>query len=81
MGKPRKWSKRKWVDVFSGPQFRTYSSPRKFQLCLTIESYQGDGVFHFSVHLMNRALAFEFPYEGNRPNPGIHWVLFKGKRT
>lgn len=79
--KPSKWSERSWADVFSGAQFRTYSSPRNFQLSFYMASFQGDGIVHFSVHLMNKALAFEFPYTGDKPDPGMYWTLFKGKRS
>ncbi len=79
--KPSKWSERSWAGAFFGPQFRTYSSPWKFQLSFYMASFQGDGFVHFSVHLMNKALAFEFPYTGAKPDPEIRWTLFKGKRS
>lgn len=50
-----------WLDGLVHPQFRTYYSPRPFQISLTNESFQGDWLFHFSVHVNHKALAFECP--------------------
>lgn len=76
--RPDKWSERSWVDAFEGWQFRTFKSPRMIQVCLSIDNYQGDGVFHLSVHLRNKALALEFPF--NASNLNFHqyqWKLVK----
>jgi hypothetical protein len=75
--KPKRWSDRKYYDVCSGWQFRTFPSKRYLQICLSIDDWQGDGVFLISVHLFKKALAFEFPFDGNKPYPKKEWRLYK----
>lgn len=50
-----------WLDSLLHPQFRTYYSPRSFQISLMNEDFQGDWLFHFSIHINHKALAFECP--------------------
>jgi hypothetical protein len=73
--KPEKWNERGWTDIESGWQFRTYKSPRNFQLCFIVDDMQGDGFVHVSIHLLKKALAFEFPFD--KKSPQIRWRLIK----
>ncbi len=75
--KPKRWSERKWTDIYSGWQFRTYNSLRDFQLCFVIDDMQGDGFVHLSVHFFKKALAFEFPFNANGKTLRIQWQLVK----
>lgn len=75
--KPKRWKDRSWVDVHSGWQFRSFDSKRNFNLMLSIDDMQGDGIFLIGAHLFKKALVFEFPFNGNKPYPKINWRLFK----
>lgn len=75
--KPKKWSERSWSDIHSGWQFRTFSSNRNIQVVVSVQDMQGDGMAQVCVHLFKKALAFEFPFNGNKPYPRISWTLRK----
>lgn len=75
--KPQKWSERTWSDVYSGWQFRTFSSKRNLQVIVSVDDMQGDGVVLVGIHLFKKALVFEFPFDGNKPYKKINWKLRK----
>jgi hypothetical protein len=79
MGKSKKWKDRCWNDVqTAGWQFRTWDSKRLFQIAVDVYDLQGDGLFHLSVHLFRKALAFDLAFDGNKyTKPRISWRLIK----
>ena len=72
--KPREWSKRTWLDGIISWQFRTFDSPRRFQVCFNVDDFQGEGLLSCSVHVLNKALAFECPMKVTKE---VHWKLVK----
>jgi hypothetical protein len=63
------------MKTYTDSGFRTFKSPRLFNLNLSIENWQGDGFVRCTVGLLYRSIQLTIPFV-NRSGIEWRWSLF-----
>lgn len=62
-----------WTDY----GLRFFKSPRLFQMCFSIEDYQGDGFIKTTFGIFKRSIQITIPFNGNKLKYRCNWILFR----